>query len=113
MATHLGMVKFSSSADAGYRVIFATIRRFIKAGLEAIRSRWRNDEKLLAKERRAEAEALTVTQFLRRSSTIEAKSSKLNEFYTAPRAQSIRDDFLLTAYFIGSSFATYPSGSGV
>ncbi|KFY10202.1 hypothetical protein V491_07769 [Pseudogymnoascus sp. VKM F-3775] len=93
MATHSGMVKFSSSADTGYRVILATIRRFIKAGPEAIRLRWRNDEKLLAKERRAEAEALTVTQFLRRSSTIEAESSKLNEFYTAPRCS--------TNYFTG------------
>lgn len=54
MATHSGMVKFSRPEDAGYRVILATICRFIKAAPDSIRLRWRNDEKLLAEERRAE-----------------------------------------------------------
>jgi hypothetical protein len=94
MATHSGMVKFSRPTDAGYRVILATICRFIKAAPDSIQSMWRNDEKLLAEERRAEAEeALRGTQFRRRSSTIETNSSEINKFYTAPRCS--------TTYFTG------------
>lgn len=93
MATHSGMVKFSGSEDAGYRVILATICRFIKAAPDSIRLRWGNDKKLLIEERKSEAESLIGTQFRRRSSAIEAYSSETNKYYTVTRRS--------TTYFTG------------
>ncbi|KFZ08506.1 hypothetical protein V502_09320 [Pseudogymnoascus sp. VKM F-4520 (FW-2644)] len=88
MATHSGMVKFSSSEDAGYRVMLATICRFIKAAPDSIQLRWGNDKKLLVEERRAEAEALMGTPFPRRSSAVEVYSPETIRLYAITRRSS-------------------------
>ncbi|KAH7411336.1 hypothetical protein BKA64DRAFT_618271 [Cadophora sp. MPI-SDFR-AT-0126] len=43
-ANHSDMVKFGSSQDRGYPVVFATLRRYIKSAPEVISSRWRQDQ---------------------------------------------------------------------
>jgi hypothetical protein len=88
MATHSEMVKFSSDADQGYRVISAALRRCIRAAPEAILSRWRNDQTLLTEERKAEAEALLDTRLFRRPTADRSSWSELNEKYIIPRCSS-------------------------
>lgn len=87
MATHSGMVKFTNSRDPGYRVVLATLRRSIKAAPEVIRSRWKNDEKLLGQERRAEAQALLHNQ-PQHFAYDNVSPSEFNEWYTVPRRSS-------------------------
>lgn len=84
MATHSGMVKFTSGVDRGYQVVREALVRYIKAAPSYIKSRWRNDQKLLAEERQIEAEALLQSPSPY-SPFDDSSPTDINEYYLVPR----------------------------
>ena len=58
LRTHSGMTKFSSTADAGYPVVLATLERYLQQAPRTIESRWKSDREQLRLERREQADAL-------------------------------------------------------
>ncbi|KAK5636007.1 hypothetical protein RRF57_011719 [Xylaria bambusicola] len=57
-ATHAGMVKFSSSASPGYRLVLAALDKYIRSSAAVIARRWEQDLELIGKERQHEIEDL-------------------------------------------------------
>ncbi|RYP84861.1 hypothetical protein DL770_005154 [Monosporascus sp. CRB-9-2] len=56
------MVKYTSGSSPGFRIVLATLDRYIRAADSAIRKRWQKDAELLRKERLAEFKDLIQSQ---------------------------------------------------
>lgn len=57
-ATHAGMVKFSTAASPGYRLVLAALDKYIRLSSATIARRWDQDLELTRKERQYEVENL-------------------------------------------------------
>lgn len=57
-ATNSGISKFESRSSPGYRLILATLEKYIKAAPREIEKRWQRDRKLVQEEREHEAQLL-------------------------------------------------------
>ncbi|KAH0537362.1 hypothetical protein FGG08_005841 [Glutinoglossum americanum] len=85
-ADHSGMCKFSNTRDAGFKVIFAALKRYTQDAPKVVRRRWLEDRALLAEERGVEAREL-----LRHDSDLSNSDSpiaKANKYFTVPRSAS-------------------------
>ena len=85
--THSTMVKFTSQDSPGYNIVYEALVRYIRSASASIRSRWENDQKLLAEERQNEANALLQTH-PSYSSADWGISSDINKHYIVPRCSS-------------------------
>lgn len=92
MATHSGMVKMRSKVDHGYRVVLEALERYTRVAPGLIKSRWQNDLKLLATERKEEAEALLQSEPQHLLSE-NAPAVNVNEWFLVHRSP--------TSYFTG------------
>ncbi|RYP87831.1 hypothetical protein DL769_000423 [Monosporascus sp. CRB-8-3] len=61
-STHSGMVKYTSESSPGFRIVLATLDRYIRAADSTIKKRWQKDAELLRKDRLAEFEDLIQSQ---------------------------------------------------
>ncbi|KAI1419968.1 hypothetical protein F5Y12DRAFT_720093 [Xylaria sp. FL1777] len=57
-ATHSGMVKFSSSASPGYKLVLAALDKYIRSATTTIVRRWEQDHEIIRRQRQHEVENL-------------------------------------------------------
>jgi hypothetical protein len=85
-ANHSRMCKFSNSKDSGFKVIYATLKRYTKRAPKVVSKRWQEDKALLVEEREIEAKEL-----LRHDSDLSNSCSpitKVNKYFVVPRSSS-------------------------
>ena len=85
LATHSNMVKFSSINAPGFNVVYEALLRYIRSAPAIIKSRWENDIKQLAEERKNEVVTLLRSPYSSYLSVDEKSISDRNKHYFVPR----------------------------
>lgn len=63
-ATNSGIAKFESRSSPGYRLVLATLEKYVKAAPGVIEKRWQRDRELVQEEREHEAQLLLSANHL-------------------------------------------------
>ncbi|KAI0805386.1 hypothetical protein GGR55DRAFT_690707 [Xylaria sp. FL0064] len=75
-ATHSQMVKFSSSASPGYKLVLAALDKYIKSAPATVARRWEQDFEIIRRERQHEAENLLPGSIANARSSVGSFSSE-------------------------------------
>ncbi|KAF2266736.1 TPR-like protein [Lojkania enalia] len=85
--THSTMVKYSNHFDQGFRLVLEALSRYVKRAPLVIRSRWSNEQELIARERQREVEELLQPRF-QLIFPEDTSTSMINEWCLVPRSPS-------------------------
>ncbi|ESZ89962.1 hypothetical protein SBOR_9652 [Sclerotinia borealis F-4128] len=97
MVTHSGIVKFSTHTDPGYSVVYATLRKYIKAAPRVIEQRWEQESQLRIAEHKQKVNDLL--QGIPPPASAVALTSYANVHYVVHRCSN--------SYFVGRTGQAY------
>ncbi|KAI0503085.1 hypothetical protein F5B22DRAFT_573910 [Xylaria bambusicola] len=87
--THAGIVKFTSSASPGYRLVLAALDKYIKLSATGVARRWEQDLELIRKERQHEVENLLPGALLNHAIGAESIAHELITLRGAPSISTL------------------------